>query len=266
MIPKADCHLHTIFSPDGTAQPEAMVLRAIELGLKHICITDHMDNSYFDPGFKQFDKYSYYNAVSELKEKYAGQIYINVGLEVGYTSANFRENEELLKKRPFDYVITSVHEVAGTDCYYPHHFDGKTRDEAFAEYFEAVLDSVNVDYRVDALGHIGYITRVAPYKNRVVKSGEFADIIDEIFRTVIKRDIIVELNTSAKGAPVPFIPNPEILQRYYDLGGRKICPSSDAHDTVRIADGYTLAASIAKEIGFDGWTLIENNKHIKVSF
>ena len=38
-----DSHLHTDFSTDSEAPVEAQMMRAIELGLKHMYFTDHMD-------------------------------------------------------------------------------------------------------------------------------------------------------------------------------------------------------------------------------
>lgn len=42
----ADCHMHTSFSTDSKARPEEMIERAIALGMKEICITDHYDMDY----------------------------------------------------------------------------------------------------------------------------------------------------------------------------------------------------------------------------
>ena len=39
----ADCHLHTCLSDDSDTPPEDMAERAIALGMKSICITDHYD-------------------------------------------------------------------------------------------------------------------------------------------------------------------------------------------------------------------------------
>lgn len=39
----ADYHIHTSFSGDSTYPMEDVVQQAIRLGLKEICITDHVD-------------------------------------------------------------------------------------------------------------------------------------------------------------------------------------------------------------------------------
>ena len=43
-----DCHLHTEFSGDSNTSISLQIEKAIELGMKEICITDHHD---YDSGF-----------------------------------------------------------------------------------------------------------------------------------------------------------------------------------------------------------------------
>ena len=42
----------------------------------------------------------------------------------------------------------------------------------------------------------------------------------------------------------------ELLKRYYELGGRKICFGSDAHFPERIAEKWEETVATLKEIGF----------------
>ena len=43
-----DCHLHTEFSGDSNTPISLQIEKAIELGMKEMCITDHHD---YDSGF-----------------------------------------------------------------------------------------------------------------------------------------------------------------------------------------------------------------------
>ncbi|MEK6672833.1 MAG: PHP domain-containing protein [Nitrospirota bacterium] len=69
---KIDLHVHSKYSEDNTADPEEMVIRAIDMGLDAIAFTEH-----------------YYYEASEpaegLKERYSGRISIFRGVE--YSSA-----------------------------------------------------------------------------------------------------------------------------------------------------------------------------------
>ena len=47
-----DCHLHTEFSGDSNTSISLQIEKAIELGMKEMCITDHHD---YDSGFCDCD-------------------------------------------------------------------------------------------------------------------------------------------------------------------------------------------------------------------
>ena len=69
---RVDLHLHTLYSEDSDANPEEMVLRAIELKLDGLAFTEHY--SYAASGH-----------IEALKEKYGGILRIFRGVE--YSSA-----------------------------------------------------------------------------------------------------------------------------------------------------------------------------------
>ena len=55
------------------------------------------------------------------------------------------------------------------------------------------------------------------------------------------------------------LPEKGILQRYFELGGRRVTFSSDAHRAGDICSNYSLAASVALEIGFTHWTVYKKH-------
>ena len=63
----ADYHVHSDFSSDSVTPMEQMIERAIELGLKKLCFTDHMDYDY--PKVSElrfvFDPDAYFNKLQE---------------------------------------------------------------------------------------------------------------------------------------------------------------------------------------------------------
>ena len=66
----ADYHLHTSFSSDSESPMEDMIKKAISLGLKTICFTEHLDLDYpGDPSQFQVDINAYEKKLFELKEK-----------------------------------------------------------------------------------------------------------------------------------------------------------------------------------------------------
>ena len=88
MAIKADFHLHSHFSGDCQEPMENMIQKGIELGLTHMCFTEHMDMDFpvteLDPEGKflvNTDSYLY--ELIGLKQKYAGKINILFGIELG---------------------------------------------------------------------------------------------------------------------------------------------------------------------------------------
>ena len=68
----SDYHMHTSFSGDSTADPHDMADRAISLGMKSICITDHMDTDSEEPEFiLDTDRYLPY--MERLRKEYEGR-------------------------------------------------------------------------------------------------------------------------------------------------------------------------------------------------
>ena len=55
---RADFHVHTSFSRDSDSAPEKMIQAAIQKGLQTICITDHEDIDFKEPGWEiDFENY-----------------------------------------------------------------------------------------------------------------------------------------------------------------------------------------------------------------
>ena len=45
-------------------------------------------------------------------------------------------------------------------------YEGKTEDEAYLEYFESILENLAVFDNFDVYGHIDYVVRYGPAKNK----------------------------------------------------------------------------------------------------
>ena len=67
---KTDFHVHTSFSKDSEANPEVMIQAAIQKGIKTICITDHLDLDFAEPGF-EIDFEKYFSVLNMLQKKYS---------------------------------------------------------------------------------------------------------------------------------------------------------------------------------------------------
>ena len=143
------------------------------------------------------------------------------------------------------------------------YFEGKSKEYAYSRYLEQVRLSLDAPYPFDIVGHVGYVSRKAPYADRKIRYADYAALYDEILKTIIEKDKILEVNSSSRGAESEFLPDTDVLRRYFELGGRKVSFGSDAHWTERIADKADLVFRALKEIGFSFLT-IPQRVHLSV--
>lgn len=260
----ADNHIHTAFSPDGEGDSEDFILHAVNLGLKHIAFTEHVDILYCNPSFVTRDPSEYFDKVRYLKTKYADKISVAVGLEVGFTPSNRELNAEYIEKYRPDYVINSVHEVGGKDLYFKEFFKNKSPREAVSEYLRAVLDSLGAPYEYNTVGHLGYVIRKAPFNCGIYSI--CPELTDKILKSIIHKGKILEINTSIDKPEQTSVPPRELILRYADLGGKKLCFASDAHRPVDIARNYAAACSVAADAGITCQTVVIDGKETEIPF
>ncbi|HEY8419766.1 MAG TPA: histidinol-phosphatase HisJ family protein [Clostridia bacterium] len=261
---KIDLHTHTNFSFDTTQDILGLIERAKELGIKYLAITDHFENG-SKYATRPLDIPLYCKTINSYKEaaKQRG-IELLLGIEVGYIPQKNEENARIIEEFPFDYVINSLHEIDGKDCYFPEYHEGKDKFTSYNTYFEKVLESVEAPYYYSAIGHLGYVVRKAPYNPKEYKYSEFQDILDIILKRIIVKQKILEINSSAEGLSEPTIPNLELIKRYYELGGRLITFGSDAHRAQKLNENFELIHGMLKDIGFKYFTVVKNRQHLEI--
>ena len=257
-----DQHMHCNFSGDSDALPEDMIKAGIAHGLSGICFTDHLDYDYpEEPNIFLLDFDNYFKVLSDLKEKYADKISVNIGIELGLQTQAAGQNLAVAEKYPFDFIIGSSHVVNHMDPYYPEFFAGRDEDAAYMEYFESVLENINSGVDFDVYGHIDYVVRYGPNKNAFYAYEKFTDIIDEILTQLISKGKGIEVNTGGFKYGLGH-PNPteDIIKRYRELGGEIITMGADAHVPEYVAYEFDKTAQIIKNCGFKYYTVFKNRK------
>ncbi|MFI3212652.1 MAG: histidinol-phosphatase HisJ family protein [Eubacteriales bacterium] len=251
-----DYHLHTYFSGDSEAPMEDMVKQAISLGLTHICFTEHMDMDQPPAPNGEILNFevntdSYLFELITLKEKYAKEIAINFGIELGLNPAISRKLAAYIKSFDFDFVIGSTHLCNGIDPYFPEYFVGKSDEEAHREFFQCTLDNIKSFSNYDVYGHLDYIVRYGQNKDTNYSYNKHSDLIDEILKKLIYKEKGLEVNTAGLKKGLRDVhPYTDILKRYKELGGEIITIGSDAHTPSDMAFGYDHASAVLKECGF----------------
>jgi len=242
-----DYHMHSLVSFDGKEKPEDMLRAAEEAGLREICFTDHID---FDPRAKtqtmRFDTKTYNAAYDHLT---SSKLKIRRGMEYGMIADRPELMQEALNRRPFDFVLGSVHFVDGWDVYFPPYWEGKTMEQAERRYLEEVLACIESHDDFDVLGHLTYISKAWNNPtNRPVEYALYADLVDEIFRKLISKGKGIEVNTSGMTRCGVYLPSREYVKRFRDLGGEIVTVGSDAHTADRVGEYCTDAAKMVAEI------------------
>ncbi len=259
----ADCHLHSSFSGDSDTPMEEMILSGISRGLRTMCFTEHHDIDYPDSPKESGSIFllntdSYLYDLIRLKEKYQNQISLLFGVELGLQSEILREIAVYAKSYEFDFIIGSSHICHGKDPYYPSFYEGRSEEEAYREYFTSILENVKKFSNFDVYGHLDYVVRYGPNKDRDYTYDKYRDILDKILETLLENGKGLELNTGGiKSGMKEFHPCTDILKRYRELGGEIVTLGSDAHDAAHVTDAFDRAAEVLLSCGFRYYTVFE---------
>lgn len=243
---------------------EKMVRRAVELGLKEITFTDHVDYDYPDMDGEffevNFDKYM--EEIEKLKSKYP-EIEILMGVEIGYQPQVIERIDKLVRSFPFDFVMGSIHACDGLDLYTGEFFEGKTKQSSYQGYLNNLKDCVKNFDNCDVFGHLDVIIRYGRFRNNDLEYDEFQETLDKILKLIIQKDKGIELNTSGPRYNLDDMhPQKDILEKYHDLGGKILTLGSDAHKTKDLGAGFKEATDNLKNIGFTKVTKFKKRKPI----
>ena len=213
----ADMHIHSIYSYDGQMRIESVIKRGLELGLKYLAFTEHIELDQIT--LKQVvNRYKCYCEELEiLQEKYPN-IKLIKGMEVSNPERHIDELQTL-NNLDLDYILGSNHLL-------PKEYSKKE----VLLYYKRILQMVK-NGGIDAVAHLDYIRR--KIDEVILPIG----IIEEIFDTIISNDMALEINSSASRRINEFsFPNDEKLKLYQQMGGSKVTIGSDAHRLNEVFD------------------------------
>ena len=185
----ADYHVHTDFSDDSRAPMDAVVRRALELGLDEICFTEHVDH-----GIKTVTNCcypAYFQELERMRERYGDRIVIRAGIEFGVQLETAPQYREDFRCWPFDFVILSNHQVGGKEFWNGRFQEGKTQEQFHTAYYEAILQVMEGFQDYSILGHLDMIKRYDPHGP--YPDGKILPIVEEILRRAIRAQVVLEL-------------------------------------------------------------------------
>ena len=253
-VSHSNVHSHTTFS-DGRDTAEEMVRAALALGFHTLGFSEHSPASYDDCGILRDREQEYHAEVRRLKEKYAGQINLLLGIEHDWFSPPFRPE--------YEYSIESVHYLKKPDGYFSVDWTRPKLEAAIEahyggdpyalcrDYFRTVCESIE-GTRSEIIGHI----------ELVMKFNEARDLFDdsdprylgpalECAELAARSGRLVEINTGAiaRGYRTAPYPGEAMLRRVRECGGRIIL-TSDCHNSDFLDCDFGEAAALARACGF----------------
>ena len=251
-----DFHVHTKMSADGKGDIDEFCEEAIEIGMRLIGFSEHLDLDPHELTFDYLEYEAYKENILKAREKYADKIEILMGVEVGFVPRIKNEIKDYLEKHPFDYVIGSIHSLfdgsAGISDEYSalETFARYEPEEVYEEFF-AMTDEMVVSGLFDVVGHLDLVQRYGvKYFIDGVEWGNYYGTLLQILEGVLKRQMVLEINTSGlRQAPENVYPNPYILSIYTEIGGRNVIIGSDAHNLSDLGAGVAEGINIAYDNG-----------------
>ncbi len=246
---RADYHVHSNHSFDGKDSIEALCQAAVLENVTEFCLTEHIEPHHPNAQCDIPPVYAnWFRDLAAARERFPG-LTLRAGLEIG-DNAPFREEiYATLDALPLDFRLLSMHLVDGLDPYDAVYFEGRSQEEAYRRYVEAKLESVLHFQDYDAVAHLGYCGKFAPYppETRPLRWHHAPDHLDMLLRAIAQNGRALEINTSGLKQTDSPIPGWDILRRFAELGGEFVTLASDAHSGAfigfRLEDARRIALS-----------------------
>lgn len=233
-----DIHLHTHFSPDSQETMLAYCKQAIQMGVKVITFTEHLEKNEIWDTFATFDFDKYLDEINKLQDIYSGKLLIYSGIEFGEPHLHKKQLEQV-SKLPLDLIIGSIH--------YP--FDSsmgltqKTIEQVYEQHYKVTLDLANYG-KVDVMGHLDFPRKFSGvYNDNVV-------MMEQILKSMITNNLVPEINTSTlrMGMPDP-LPSYKMIDLYAALGGEAVTITSDSHTAQSVGTNFeTVKTGLHKNL------------------
>ncbi len=265
-----DSHMHTKNSHDSRETVEKMAATAQALNFAGITITDHADVAWFKSADKINNILDLKNDILKCKDNF--DIEILCGVELGdmlnspYTKEIYKVCESL------DFVLASTH-IRMTyqmlfDDYKKHMpvIVNRTDSEVntFLKKYYSNLKAIISTIKADSVAHITFPFKYISSENNI-DVHDYYNEIKEVMDIAVKRDMALELNTSASNRGMrEFMPNKDLLCEYKKLGGTKITLGSDAHVASSIGRNFDNAFALIKECGFNSYFIYKNRKPVEI--
>lgn len=256
-----DYHHHTNNSFDSTAIMEDVCIKAIENNIKEICFTEHYSVNPLAPTFGHMDFSKYFKEIKDCQEKYGHVLTIKAGIELCEPHILIEKYSETLQPLNLDFILGSVHNINNQKL---RLVLKEHQQHGYQLYFEELYKMVSTA-DIDVIAHLDLMKRYAFKEYGSYQFAEYQEILQQVLKKAVKRNIGIEINTS--GLSWDFkatLPSMNIIQLYKDLGGEIITIGSDSHKADSVGANLHEAYALAKQCGFEYIYKFEKREPIPV--
>lgn len=223
----ADMHIHSKYSFDSKMEIKDIIKALEKEKVKYLALTDHIEFSTQPVGEVLHRIKNRNEEINKLQS--TTDIKLIKGLEISEPHLYEQEMEYLNSITDLDYIIGSIHHI------YRMPLRKMTNlKNAYKLYYQSMLKMVE-NASIDTLAHMDYI------KKRISSNDYDPQIITEILKIIIERDIALEINTSGFRRCGEYFPSDDIIKEYISLGGKKVVFGSDAHALNELYDNIPEA-------------------------
>ena len=262
-----DLHVHSKNSHDSKQSLDEICKSAIARGLSGVAVCDHADTWFFEKD-RVFDVFENCMRDIETAEKtYADRLEILRGIEMAEYLDRPEEADRLLGAHDYDIILGSVHSVLYediADSYSRIDFSVMPKEKilgflrVYLEKMAAMAEKTDFDVLTHLTCPLRYIN--GKYQQKIDMM-DFKDEIYDILKTIIKRDIALEINTSGIGSFYgDYMPHSDILRMYADIGGKLIATGSDAHASQYIGNAFAEAQALLETLGLREYCVFRRRK------
>lgn len=263
---KLDLHVHTDNSPDGNHSAMFICERAELSGMRAIALTDHCEvDTYKSEHYDKRVRQAYFEA-SKAQSAFCGKVLVLRGVELGQPHYDQATAEEILRKREYDEVIGSVHNLREReDFYFMENFTAESVKALMTEYLDEILRMLEWG-NFDILAHLTYPCRYFFTKSGIaVDLADYKRQVDEILKLTAEKGKALEINTAGLRQPIGKLsPEFETVKRFHELGGEFVTYGSDAHFAEDVGKGMEEAYDVMRAAGFAELTLFQQRTPLKM--
>ncbi|MBQ3060695.1 MAG: histidinol-phosphatase [Desulfovibrio sp.] len=256
MIP-ADLHNHTCIS-HGKDQASAMLAAAQKRGLAWYGFTEHspLPSGYECPLYQGDLAWGFPSYVEEVLRLQAesSQPQVLLGLELDWLPDKQGYSIDLVRRWPFDYVLGSVHFLAGLPVGSPRSWgEDVGEEERYARYaaYYAETAALARSGLVHAVAHVDFIKIrcIESFRHWLSQTGSL-DMVADALSAMKAAGVAMELSSAGLRRPCaePY-PGPAVMRLAADMG-LPIVIGSDAHAASEVAAQFDYLEEYARSFGY----------------